>query len=169
MYHKLFKVTDFKIIGSYVLHLFFDDDSEQIIDFEPVLYGEMWGELRDLALFNQVALDPIAQTIIWPNDADFDPEASVRSALTRAALATRGCKFYDVVCFPSDAAATEGKGGLHLDDEDLDTLTLLQLRDSLGLNLVVHEHTPVKVPETEWIELCVAEAVVAEALLIGEQ
>ena len=102
-------------------------------------------------------------------DADFDPEASVRSALTRAALATRGCKFYDVVCFPSDAAATEGKGGLHLDDEDLDTLTLLQLRDSLGLNLVVHEHTPVKVPETEWIELCVAEAVVAEALLIGEQ
>jgi hypothetical protein len=99
----------------------------------------------------------------------FDAEASVRSVLTRAALATCGCNSYGVVCFPSDAAAMEGKGGFHLDDEDLDTLTVLQLRDNLGLNIVVHEHTTVKVPDTEWIELCVAEAVVAEALLLGEQ
>ena len=52
----------------------FDDGAQQVIDFKPVLYGEMWGPLRDLTLFNQVALDSIARTLTWPNGADFDPE-----------------------------------------------------------------------------------------------
>ena len=34
----------------------------------------MWGALQDLTIFNQVALDPIAHTLSWPNGADFDPE-----------------------------------------------------------------------------------------------
>jgi len=29
--------------------------------------------LRDLTLFNQVRLDPEIHTLVWPNDADFDP------------------------------------------------------------------------------------------------
>lgn len=74
MYHELYQVTDFKIVGAYRLHVFFDDGSEQTIDFQPVLAGEMWGPLRDLALFNQVTLDPVAKTLVWPNGADFDPE-----------------------------------------------------------------------------------------------
>ena len=74
MYHKLYKVTDFKIVADYQIQVQFDDDTEQVIDFEPVLYGEIWGELRNLELFNQVALDPIAKTLVWPNNADFDPE-----------------------------------------------------------------------------------------------
>jgi hypothetical protein len=52
----------------------FDDESEQIINFEPVLYGEMWGALRDLTFFRQAQIDPIARTLSWPNGADFDPE-----------------------------------------------------------------------------------------------
>jgi hypothetical protein len=52
----------------------FDDGAQQVIDFKPALYGEMWGPLRDLTLFNQVALDSIARTLTWPNGADFDPE-----------------------------------------------------------------------------------------------
>lgn len=73
-YHKLYRVTDFKLLGDYTLLVRFDDDSEQIIDFEPVLYGEMWGPLRDPAFFHQVSIDPIAHTLTWPNGADFDPE-----------------------------------------------------------------------------------------------
>jgi hypothetical protein len=45
-----------------------------VIDFEPVLYGEMWRPLRNLELFRQVEIDPIAHTLMWPNGADFDPE-----------------------------------------------------------------------------------------------
>ncbi|MCB9078478.1 MAG: DUF2442 domain-containing protein [Anaerolineaceae bacterium] len=74
MYHKLYKVTKFEIVADYTISVEFDDGSQQIIDFKPVLYGEMWGPLQDLNLFNQVDLDPVAQTLTWPNGADFDPE-----------------------------------------------------------------------------------------------
>jgi len=74
MYHKLYKVTAFEIVGDYTIRVEFDDGSERIIDFRPVLYGEMWGALQDLSLFTQVELDPIAHTLSWPNGADFDPE-----------------------------------------------------------------------------------------------
>lgn len=74
MYHKLYRVTKFEIVADYTLRVEFDDGSEQTIDFRPVLYGEMWGPLQDLALFNQVQLNPVAHTLTWPNGADFDPE-----------------------------------------------------------------------------------------------
>ena len=50
-----------------------DDRSEQVIDFRPVLSGELFGPLRDPALFCQVRLDPEVLTLVWPNGADFDP------------------------------------------------------------------------------------------------
>lgn len=74
MYHELYKVTNFEIVANYTIRVEFDDGSEQIIDFRPVLHGEMWGPLQDLTLFNKVELDPVAYTLTWPNGADFDPE-----------------------------------------------------------------------------------------------
>lgn len=74
MYHELYRVTDFRIVGEYTLEIRFDDNSVQTIDFRPVLYGHMWGPLRDLSFFNQVRLDSEAETLVWPNGADFDPE-----------------------------------------------------------------------------------------------
>ena len=74
MYHKLYRVTDFALLSDYILEVHFDDGSEQVIDFEPVLHGELWGPLRNLELFKQVFIDPIAHTLAWPNGADFDPE-----------------------------------------------------------------------------------------------
>lgn len=74
MYHKNYRVTGFEILDKYVLCVHFDDKSEQVINFEPVLYGRSWGALRDTSLFNQVSIDPIAHTLTWPNGADFDPE-----------------------------------------------------------------------------------------------
>lgn len=29
--------------------------------------------LRDIQLFNSVAIDPEVHTLVWPNGADFDP------------------------------------------------------------------------------------------------
>jgi hypothetical protein len=72
--HKLYRVTGFKIVGPYTLHITFDDRSSQIINFEPILHGNLYGPLRNLALFNQVRLDAEVHTLVWPNDADFDPE-----------------------------------------------------------------------------------------------
>jgi hypothetical protein len=71
--HPLYDVTDFEIFATYTLRVNFDDGTVQIINFEPVLHGELYGPLRDLHLFNQVRLDPEVATLVWPNGADFDP------------------------------------------------------------------------------------------------
>jgi Protein of unknown function (DUF2442) len=68
------KVIDYKLLEHYTTWVKFDDASEQTINLEPVLYGAMWGALRDLEFFKQVTIDPIACTLCWPNGADFDPE-----------------------------------------------------------------------------------------------
>jgi hypothetical protein len=51
----------------------FDDGLSREIDFTPVLAGELFGPLRDPAIFRQVRLDPEVHTLVWPNGADFDP------------------------------------------------------------------------------------------------
>ncbi len=73
MSHPLVDVVDFDIVADYTLRVVFDDGSQQVIDFRPVLYGEIFGPLRDLGLFNRVRLDSETATLIWPNQADFDP------------------------------------------------------------------------------------------------
>lgn len=72
--HKLYRVTQFEIVGDYVLRIRFNDETEQTIDFEPVLYGSVFGPLRDLNLFNRVELVEYAGCLEWPTGADFDPE-----------------------------------------------------------------------------------------------
>ena len=47
MTHELYDVTDFQIVGDYKIRVIFDDGSMQLIDFQPVLYGKMYGPLRD--------------------------------------------------------------------------------------------------------------------------
>ena len=71
--HPIVDIISFEIIGPYRLEIVFNDGKRQRIDFEPVLHGYYYGPLRDLKLFNQVRLDPEIHTLVWPNDADFDP------------------------------------------------------------------------------------------------
>src|SRR5437867_9219175 len=73
MTHRICRVEAFQIVGPYTLRVQFDDGTTQTIDFSLILEGELYGPLRDLALFNQVRLDPEVHTLIWPNGADFDP------------------------------------------------------------------------------------------------
>jgi hypothetical protein len=73
MKHEIHTVTSVEIAGPYTLRLVFEDRTVQVIDFLPVLRGEVFAPLRDLVLFNQVKLDPEARTVVWPNGADFDP------------------------------------------------------------------------------------------------
>ena len=74
MSHQIYRVVDFEIVGPYTLRVAFDDGTEQVIDFRPVLEGALYGPLQDERLFNQVEIDPEAHTLVWPNGADFDPE-----------------------------------------------------------------------------------------------
>jgi hypothetical protein len=73
MLHRICRVCRFEIVGLYTLRVGFDDQTEQIIDFWPALAGEMYGPLRERALFEQVRIDAEVHTLVWPNGADFDP------------------------------------------------------------------------------------------------
>lgn len=73
MAHPIYRVCAFEIAGVHTLQVHFDDDAKQVIDFRPVLAGDLYGPLRDVLLFNQVKIDPEVHTLIWPNGADFDP------------------------------------------------------------------------------------------------
>ena len=66
-------MISFEIQAPYTLRVCFDDDTEQTIDFQAILEGELFGPLRDVSLFNQVRIDPEVHTLVWPNGADFDP------------------------------------------------------------------------------------------------
>jgi hypothetical protein len=73
MDHLICRVVSFEIVAPYTLRIRFNDATEQTIDFRPILFGEIYGPLRDLRLFERVAIDPEAHTLVWPNGADFDP------------------------------------------------------------------------------------------------
>ena len=73
MSHQIHKVTGFERVAPITLRVEFADESAQVIDFRPVLKGELYGPLQDPSLFDQVQLDPEAHTLVWPNGADFDP------------------------------------------------------------------------------------------------
>lgn len=73
MDHLIVKVTNVEIVSPYTLKITFDDEAQRTINFAPVLVGYYLEPLRDLALFNQVRVDPEIHTIVWENGADFDP------------------------------------------------------------------------------------------------
>jgi hypothetical protein len=73
MEHAIHRVESFKVVAPFTLRVTFGDGTRQLIDFQPVLGGELFGPLRDLNLFNQVFLDTEVHTLVWPNGADFDP------------------------------------------------------------------------------------------------
>ncbi len=71
--HAIHFVKSAVVVGPHTLKSRFEDETEQVINFEPVLRGQLYGPLRDLKLFNQVRIDPEVRTVVWPNGADFDP------------------------------------------------------------------------------------------------
>jgi hypothetical protein len=73
MTHPIHRVTRFTIVGPYTLTVAFADGTEQRIDFRPILHGPLFGPLQNAATFNAVRLDTEVGTLVWPNDADFDP------------------------------------------------------------------------------------------------
>ena len=64
MAHAIYRVISFQLSGSYTVRVCFDDNTEQIIDFSPVLKGEIYGPLKDTDLFRRVEIDPEIHTLL---------------------------------------------------------------------------------------------------------
>ena len=89
MSHPIHRVTRFSTFGPYMLSVGFEDGTEQLIDFKPVLHGVLFGPLQDPTTFNAVTLDAEVGTLVWPNGADFDPATLHDWPQVREELATR--------------------------------------------------------------------------------
>jgi hypothetical protein len=73
MGHEIHRVTAFQKIAPFTLRVSFEDETTQVVDFRPVLAGEIYGPLADSRTFDAVRLDEETHTLVWPNGADFDP------------------------------------------------------------------------------------------------
>lgn len=74
MGHPVYRVVGFAHVAPHTLRVQFDDGTEQVIGFRPVLEGAVYGPLQDESVFKQAEIDPEVHTLVWPNGADFDPE-----------------------------------------------------------------------------------------------
>ena len=73
MEHPIYRVESFKIIAPFTLRVKFNDNKIQVINFYPILKGNLYRPLSEISLFNRVKIDPEVHTLVWPNGADFDP------------------------------------------------------------------------------------------------
>ena len=53
MNHPIYKVRSVKLVAPHTLRVGFDDGTELTIDFRPVLAGELYRPLRELALLDR--------------------------------------------------------------------------------------------------------------------
>ena len=71
----ILRITETRCVGPYLLQLVFNDGVRKREDVRPLLYGPIFEPLLDPDFFARVALDPRCGTVVWPNGADFAPEA----------------------------------------------------------------------------------------------
>lgn len=91
MNHKIIKIESVTTPALYKVRVVFADNTEQTIDLEPMLFGPVYGPLREPSLFRSVTVDAEVGTVVWPNGADFDPATlyqweSVKDELAERAL-----------------------------------------------------------------------------------
>ncbi len=87
------KIKAGKVIRPYLLDLTYNDGSTKRVDLEQVLYGALFGPLRNQELFAQVRLNSEIETIEWPNGADFHPETLYRWEEYKEELAAVAAKW----------------------------------------------------------------------------
>jgi Protein of unknown function (DUF2442) len=71
----ILRICEARVCGPHSLRLTFNDGTTKQVDVRPLLDGTIFEPLRDPAYFASVILDPICGTVVWPNGADFAPEA----------------------------------------------------------------------------------------------
>jgi hypothetical protein len=71
----ILRILEAEVCGPHRLRLVFNDGTGKTVDVQPLLSGPVFEPLRDPTYFARVVVDPVCGTVVWPNGADFAPEA----------------------------------------------------------------------------------------------
>lgn len=71
----LLQIVDAEVCGPHSLQIAFNDGTHKRVNVLPLLTGPIFRPLHDPAYFARVVVDPVGGTVVWPNEADFAPEA----------------------------------------------------------------------------------------------
>lgn len=72
---EILHIVSAEVAGDHRLRLEFDDHTRKTVDLSSLLDGPVFEPLRDPRYFARVSVDPVCGTVVWPNGADFAPEA----------------------------------------------------------------------------------------------
>ncbi|WP_374687821.1 DUF2442 domain-containing protein [Promineifilum sp.] len=70
------RISDVHHVRDYVLHILFTNGEEADLDLRHRIVARrgVFTPLEDITYFSQVAVDPEAGTLVWPNGVDLDPD-----------------------------------------------------------------------------------------------
>ncbi|HUG18383.1 MAG TPA: DUF2442 domain-containing protein [Planctomycetaceae bacterium] len=71
----ILRIANAEVSGPHKLKLSFSDGTIKTVDVRPLLEGPVFEPLRNPDYFSKASLDHICGTVVWPNGADFAPEA----------------------------------------------------------------------------------------------
>ncbi len=71
----ILRIQEADVKGPTHLWLRFNDGATGVVDVTPLLNGPIFEPLRERSYFKSMELDAVCGTIVWPNGADFAPEA----------------------------------------------------------------------------------------------
>jgi hypothetical protein len=75
MNNGILHILEVEVIRDFILRIEFNDGTVKAVDAKSLLTGPVFEPLKDPQFFARVTIDPVAQTVVWPNGADPAPEA----------------------------------------------------------------------------------------------
>ena len=71
------------IVSPHSIDITFSNGVSKLVDVTSLLSGPIFEPLKDPSYFSQMTLDHEIGTVVWPNSADFAPEALLALPDTR--------------------------------------------------------------------------------------
>jgi len=71
----ILRITEAIVADSHSLTLAFNDGTKKTVNVTSLLDGPIFEPLKDPNFFARAKLDNVCGTVVWPNGADFAPEA----------------------------------------------------------------------------------------------
>lgn len=68
-------IDEAQVVGPFQLRVVFADGQKKVVDVRPLLTGPIFQPLLNEEYFAKVEVDPVCNTVVWPNGADIAPEA----------------------------------------------------------------------------------------------